>query len=186
MKDVVGNDAMGPLSGVARHVAAGLQDSATRMAIMRALKSPGQSRAGIDLQACRAGVVSQLLLNGERAGAGAAKAVCDQMQALKGLVLFMDPDRLSAWDGSVIPIVTALARPDSLLAPSFHGYLTASRIVDLSRDNPPAGPMLVVLPYQHRSRGQIGTAQAVPLGTVYPAPRPSSSQSPKQSLRSAP
>ena len=172
MSAVDTNDAMGPLAGVARHIAAGLQDSATRMAIARVLKTTGESRIGLDLQSCDQGEVSRLLVAGERAGAGAADSVCRKLQALSGLVLYMDPDRLRAWDGSVIPVVTAVARLDTNLAASFHGYLTSIRIVELSRDRPPAGPLLVVLPYRHPRRVPGRTTQAPLLRTDYPPPPP--------------
>src|SRR5690348_8991298 len=43
---------MGGLSGVARHVAAALEDSATRFDVMRALKADSIGGLGLDLSSC--------------------------------------------------------------------------------------------------------------------------------------
>lgn len=145
------NDAtMADLSSVARHLAGALRDSATRADVARAMKDPKESFVGIDLHSCAANpLVLRLLLQGERAGGSPSQIVCQGILHREGLVLYMDRDRLRAWDGSTIPIVTAIAQPGSGLPVTFHGYRSPTKIIDLPSDGSLGGPILVVLPYVH-------------------------------------
>jgi hypothetical protein len=156
---------MGALSAIARHVSAGLRDSATRMAVAQAMKSGDAPTLGLNLHACEANaVVARLLVKGERAGGEPVAAVCAAIRQHRGMTLYMDPDRLRVWNGYSIPIVTALAAPDAANLPStFHGYRSPGRLIDLPSDGSEKGPILVVLPYVHPSEAR---ADARPSLTV--------------------
>lgn len=141
---------MGTLSPIAQYVAAGLQDFAVRLAVHRALTSPSAHRMGLDLHACASdSVIISLLRAGERRGAGLAASVCQMLGSMNGAVLFMDPSRLRKWNGSTVPIVTAIANPGRELPATFHGYRSPNRLIDLPADGSIQGPVFIVLPYQH-------------------------------------
>lgn len=62
---------MGRLSGLARHIAAGLEDPIIRSEVLDAMKSPGSKGLGLDLENCAsAGTASRLLSAGEKRGTG--------------------------------------------------------------------------------------------------------------------
>jgi hypothetical protein len=144
---------MGSLSPIAQHVIAGLQDSSIRMAVYHAMTKRGASTVGLDLQGCAdEPVVLALIREGEHNGAMPASQACGVLKGLPGAVLYMDPDRLRAWDGSTIPIVTALENPHARIPPTFHGYRATNRMIDLPADGSLKGPILVILPIVHPRR----------------------------------
>lgn len=145
---------MGNLAPVARHIVVALRDPAARGVIARALRSQTTSRLGLDLQSCSSSAsIKSILAAGERRGAGAASAICSLVQRLDGAVLYMDPNRLAAWDTTVAPMVGAIAHPERGLPRQFSAYRSATRITALPRDGSLAGPILMVLPYRHPSYG---------------------------------
>lgn len=151
---IVTDSVMGNLAPVARHIAIALRDPAIRGAIARALRSPSTSRVGLDLQSCSTSApVKDMLAAGERRGAGAASTICSLVRQLDGAVLYMDPSRLTAWDTTVAPIVGAIASPDRGLPRQFAAYRSGTMMAALPRDGSLGGPILMILPYRHPSRG---------------------------------
>lgn len=166
---------MGALSGVARHIVTALRDPALRAAVAAAMKADSTSRLGLDLQDCDSpGVVHSLLAAGEKYGAGAAASVCASIKSRAAGALFMDPDRLRGWNGSTIPIVTAIENPRSALPATFHGYLSSERVIDLPADGSLKGPILVVLPLVHPHHNSYATQQGTARVVAVP-----SSQTPR-------
>ena len=160
---------MGVLSALAQHVVLALRDSSTRMDVMRAMKGNNPTLLGLDLRSCSTDlVVQRIFAMGERRGGSAATTMCQLASSHVGLVLYMDRDRLRAWDGLTIPIVTAIERPNETLPPTFHGYRSASRVIDLSRDSTAGGPLLVVLPLIHQNgyaqRANDSPSLGIPIG----------------------
>jgi hypothetical protein len=144
---------MGQLSPIAQHLAAGLQDSTIRMAVYRAMKSPGANHGSLDLQTCAADpAVSSLVTSGERHGAGPAVAMCALIARLPGATLYMDPTQLARWDGTTIPIVTAVEKANRRLPATIRGYRSPDLLMDLPTDGSLQGPVLVVVPIAHPSR----------------------------------
>ncbi|MEO6864374.1 MAG: hypothetical protein ABI229_02875 [Gemmatimonadaceae bacterium] len=144
---------MGQLSGIARHVAAALQDPTVRREVALIMKQSPDA-AGLDLQGCQEGsTVGRMLAAGELRGAGSAQAVCQQLMHAQGMVLFMDRTQLAAWDPSVVPIVTAVESPGRFAASTvFQGYRSPTRMITLNAAHPNVGPVLVVFPHVHPSR----------------------------------
>jgi hypothetical protein len=144
---------MGQLSGVARHVAAALQDPNVRHEVALLMKQSPDA-AGLDLQNCQEGTaVGRLLAAGELRGAGSASVLCKQLMQAQGMVLFMDRTQLAAWDPSVVPIVTAVENPGRFAASTvFQGYRSPTRMITLNAAHPNVGPVLVVFPHVHPSR----------------------------------
>jgi hypothetical protein len=150
----VSDTVMGELSPIARQVVAALRDSVLRVEVARAMKETS-SASSIDLQDCAAVSVAQrLLLAGERNGMGSATLHCGNLRKLRGAILYMNPERLAHWDGTVIPIVTAIQNPDRALPKELRAYRSSTRLVNLSLDHPDDGPLLVVLPYVHPRRAK--------------------------------
>lgn len=165
---------MGPLSPIAQHIAAGLQDSVTRATIRRSLLNPRSSIPAADLQSCddTTGAVGHLLRSGELRGAGLAKNLCTTLKAMSGAILYMDPTQLAHWDGSVIPVVTAIAHPGQRLPASIVGYRSPNVTMDLPTDGHMAGPVLVVLPLLHESRLPSRATPPPARAVFVPDPKP--------------
>lgn len=144
--------AMGHLSGLARHISAGLQDPSARGALVRLMKSDAARGIGIDLQACESGTVRGLLEAGSRRGADPYDVVCRGLKGAAGVMLYMDRDRLAGWDSTVIPVVTAIEHPGKPIPAKFLGYRSPTRTIELSHPASLAGPILVVLPLLHPTR----------------------------------
>ena len=146
----VTDKAMGAFSPLARHVSAALRDSSIRMALVQAMKDSSALGSGLDLQNCaQSSVAKEVLAEGERHGAGSATQLCAVLTSLSGAVLYMDPQRLQAWDGRATPIVTALSDPRAALPDSIVGYRTPSRTIKMAARRLDDGPLLVILPYAH-------------------------------------
>lgn len=168
----VSNPVMGDLSPVARQVVAGLQNPKVRGAIIRALRDPANRGAGIDLLDCSPGsAVGDLLQAGESRGGEGANTLCSAFRSWGGVTLYMAPDRLAAWDSTVIPIVTAIAHPDSALPATLVGYRSPARTIDLPADGSLQGPILVVVPYLHPKRYAGRTSQLMPSQSVRIPPK---------------
>lgn len=163
----VNDEAMGPLTGVAQHISRALQDEVARNALATALKADSTARFGIDLQDCgKTSVARVLLAAGERRGGDAAANVCSSILRQRGLVLYMDPGRLSEWSGREVPIVTAIADPRLPLPRTFLGYRSPTRTIELPADGSLRGPILVIVPFRSASRadrdpGALPTARAI-------------------------
>lgn len=171
---IVGVDSdltMGRYSAVARHLAWALRDSATRMNLATLLKHDSTTLLGADLQACDTeGPVKAIFDAAERRGAGLASVVCATLKRTPGGVLYMDRDRLRAWDGTTIPIVTAIEHPEHPPLRSFHGYLATDRAIDLPPDGSLAGPILVILPLIHPSHHEFARNKGRDRIVTVPAP----------------
>jgi hypothetical protein len=147
--DPVADRAMGELSPLARHLSAALRDSTMRLALAKAMKDSSAS-GSVDLQDCaNASIAEDLLANGQRHLGGSANQFCAMLRALPGAILYMDPQRLQAWDGQATPIVTALSDPRAALPDSIVGYRSPSRSITMARTRIVDGPLLVILPYAH-------------------------------------
>ncbi len=147
------DSAMGALSAYAQYVVAGLRDSAARMAVWRALKAPTTPREGLDLQACGTHpAVDALFAASERQGHGQAQSICVALKGMRGAILYMDAERLKQWDGTSIPLVTAIADPNGHMPSQLTAYRSTRRTVVIASDGSTLGPVLVVLPYKHPSR----------------------------------
>lgn len=166
--------AMGQLSPFARHIVAGLQDPQVRSRLVRAMKASHVRGVGIDLQDCEPNTVAgDLLEAGSRRGGSAAIDVCSSFKQSGGMTLYMDRDRLAHWDSTVIPVVTALQDPDHVPA-TFLGYRSPTRTIELERDAPLAGPLLVLLPISHPDRwSERGPRPAIVRPSIVPNPPPS-------------
>lgn len=147
-----------------------------------ALKRNNQSLIGLDLRACSTELIIQrLFAAAERHGGPLADAMCQGIRGRAGLALYMDRDRLDAWDGTTIPIVTAIADPSRTLPVQLRAYRSATRIISISRDSTVGGPLLVVLPTLHPNayRGRANErATVVSRGRAVENSRASSSQHP--------
>lgn len=154
---------MGPLSDLARHVVAGLQDPAVRGRLVRAMKDSSMTRRGLDLLDCDATApLGAVLAAAEKRGGRSRALLCSSIRQSRGLTLYMDPDRLAGWDSTVIPIVTAVADPNQAIPNSFLGYRSPSETIDLPRDGSVGGPILVILPHLHRGRFASQRARLLP------------------------
>jgi hypothetical protein len=150
---VVTDSVMGNLSLVARQVAVGLGNPTVRQKVVAAMKDPGAHGAGLDLSACGSGTVAaDLLAAGEERGAGSAEALCSSISRSGGLTLYMSKDGLRRWDGSFVPIVTAVENSRGKLPKQWKGYRSGQRTIDLFADKPTPGPVLVVLRLTHPTR----------------------------------
>lgn len=146
------DSAMGALSQYAQVVVAALGDSVTRIAVWEKLRSPSTPLEGIDLQSCGSdAVVDRLLLAGQRRAGRSAAEVCSALQKMPGAILYMDRSRLKQWDGTSIPLVTAIERPDDRLPKILTVYRSARRTMSVPSDGSTLGPVLVILPYTHPS-----------------------------------
>jgi len=149
---------MGALSPIARFISGALRDSSMRHAVAAAMKESSTGHLGLDLQTCgTATLVQRLMLTGEQHGMGSAQSMCAVMSRFDGLTLFMDPDRLSRWNGRAIPIVTAIADLHHPLPNKFLGYRSPARTIELSASDPVNGPLLVVLPMPNRTSAMMRT-----------------------------
>ncbi|MDB4869805.1 MAG: hypothetical protein JWL97_809 [Gemmatimonadales bacterium] len=162
VRSVVGppvpDQVMGDFSTLARHIVAGLQDSRVRALIAESMKSPDARGMGLDLGDCASGsVVGQLLEAGSRRGGAPAAELCSRFQAAGGMTLYMSRDRLARWDSKVIPIVTAVVKPDQPITAPFLGYRSPDRTIQLDPAAPLEGPILIVLPFTHPSRWALST-----------------------------
>jgi hypothetical protein len=164
---------MGGLSGVARHVAAGLQDPAVRAAVARALLAAPDGLTQLDLQDCaRSAVVKALFEAGERRGGGSAAALCAVVERGEGMVLYMDRDALARWDARAAPVVTAVADVGAPMPATFRGYAAPERTVDLPGDGAATGPVLVVLPGAHPRRPAARSHPSAVVSVERPDPPP--------------
>jgi hypothetical protein len=172
----VDDPTMGSLSSAAQHIAAGLQDSVIRMAIRRSLLESHASVPELDLQACdiTASDSDKLLQSGERRGAKVARDLCKMFKGMNGAILYMDPTQLAHWDGSTIPIVTAVADPDQPLPASIRGYRSPNVMIDMPTDGSMAGPMLAVLPLQHESQRSLRATAPSTRAVFVSNPKPDS------------
>jgi hypothetical protein len=144
---------MGSYSGIAQHIAAALQDPRVRGMVARALRDSVTNPSGLNLSDCSSGTVSGMMLSaGELRGGLSASELCKQLNENVSFTLYMDRTRLAGWDSTVIPIVTAIAKPSDQLPQRFKGYRTPSVLIDLPSDGSVGGPVLVVLPYRHTQR----------------------------------
>jgi hypothetical protein len=148
----VNDPTLDDLSVVAQLVATALQDSTTRMELRGELLA-NPKEAMIDLQSCREnGVASRMFAISERRGVRNATAMCTAAIAREGLTLYLDPARLNQWDGTTIPLVTAIAHPDRPLADSITVYRSPARTMRMSTNATFDGPIIVILPEAHSSR----------------------------------
>lgn len=155
---------MGSLAGVARAISAGLQDPAVRHRVAAAMKERGTHPIGIDLRDCAGGTpAAQLVASGAARLAANPEAMCDAIRGRVGMVLYMDGDRLTHWDSSTVPIVTAIDNPDQSLPASFLGFRSPDVTVALPADGSLRGPILVVLPLPHD--GMLPSAR-MPVRTI--------------------
>lgn len=144
--------AMGSLSPLARHLVAALRDPSLRRELAIALKDTAASYS-LDLQDCRTSSLAKRLFDaGEHEGFGSSSALCAQIVSMNGAILYMAPERLQGWDGSVIPLVSALARPDLPAPATIHAYRSTTRAVEISMAHPGEGPLLVILPVPQQRR----------------------------------
>jgi len=104
----VDDKVMGDLSVVAQDIIGALRNPGVRGALVRALKtSPYYGQ--IDLQDCGPmSLVGSMLQAAEGVGLGSANAMCALLSARRGVILYMDRDRLGGWDSTTVPVVTAL------------------------------------------------------------------------------
>ena len=159
----VADKVMGPLSELARHVSAGLQDPAVRGRVVRAMKDSAMGRNGLDLTACDATeLFGAVFTAAERRGGRSGGLLCSNIREARGLILYMDRDRLAGWDSTTIPIVTAVADPTQAMPNSFVGYRSPLQTIDLPRDGSVGGPILVILPYLHHRRFAFQPAKLLP------------------------
>lgn len=173
LSDVV----MGPLSVIAREVVTGLGDAPTRRGVLQALKASANSGMGIDLTSCNAsGVVLDLLVAAERRGAGRASDICESITETRGLVLYMSARDLRRWDGSFIPIVTAISLNPAALPDKWQGYRSPETAIELSSREPAPGPVLLILPVNGHPRLTPGS-RGRPQQTTSFGPPPSSKTS---------
>jgi hypothetical protein len=164
---------MGGLSGVARHVAAGLQDPAVRAAVARALAAAPDGLTRLDLQDCsRSPVVKALFEAGERRGGGSAAALCAAVERGEGMVLYMDRDGLARWDARATPVVTAVADVGAPLPTTFRGYAAPERTVDLPGSGSATPLVLVVLSTVHPGRQAARARPSAIVSVERPDPPP--------------
>ena len=167
---------MADLSPIARHLIVALRDSTLRIDLARALKAQENGTLGIDLHDCDHDALAvRVLREGERRGAGGASLACTRIRQRAGMVLYMDRDRLRGWDGTTIPVVTAVSNPDRGLPVTFRGYRSATQMIDLPSDGSIRGPILVVLPYMHAQTAFRNSAQS-PAVSVRELPAPEGRQ----------
>lgn len=141
---------MGALSPVARHIVIALRDSATRVAIIDAMRLAEPRGLGLDLTACsNAGPVHDLFAKGEERGGARATDICAVIAGRLGATLYLNSAALSAWDPSVIPTVIAIDHPERKLPRAFLGYRSPTQTITLSDSAPLAGPVLLVLGTPH-------------------------------------
>jgi hypothetical protein len=160
---VVTDPGMGNLSSLAHQVVVGLGNPRVRMMVVEAMKNPAAAGAGLDLNDCASGsVVAQLLVAAEQRGAGSAATTCSDIGRWGGLTLYMAESGLRRWDGTFIPIVTALSARGPAVPKQWKGYRSGDRAIDLFADKPVPGPVLVVLPLTHPTRVANAT-RMVPL-----------------------
>jgi hypothetical protein len=182
---VVTDRVMGNLSLTAHQIAVGLGNAKVRQLVVQAMKSPAAAGAGLDLNACETGtIVGDLLTAAEQRGAGSAAALCSSIRRSGGRTLYMSKDGLRQWDGSFVPIVTAIESPHLPLPKRWKGYRSGQRTIDLFADKSPPGPVLVVSPIIHpaavaRAARTIPTQQ-VQVGPLAPVIRPRATTSAAQ------
>ena len=158
---------MGGLSVVALQISLSLQDPDTRQALAAALKTDTMARGGVDLQDCdHSSLAHQLLAVGERRGGRTAASLCAEIAGRRGLILYMDPDRLAAWSGRDTPVVAAIENPQAPLPSEFTAYRSPTRTIALPSDGSLKGPILVVLPFRGQARanrepGKLPRARAI-------------------------
>jgi hypothetical protein len=167
---VVTDNAMGNLSLVARQIVVGLGDPAVRQRVVEAMKDPGTAGAGLDLSACESGsIAADLLSAGEERGAANGAALCSSIRRSGPLTLYMSRDGLRRWDGSFVPIVTAIEDSDRKPPKQWKGYRSGQRTIDLFADGPTPGPVLVVLRVAHPSR-LVNASRTMPTQQTYIVP----------------
>ena len=176
---VVADPVMGKLSAVARQVVVGLGDAEVRRMVVLAMKSPAAAGAGLDLSTCEQGAITaKLMTAAELRGAREVEGLCSVTSGSRGLTLFMSQDGLRRWDGSFVPIVTAIENPRGQLPKQWKGYRSGQRTIDLFANQPTPGPVLVVSTIVHpaqlaRSSRTIPT-QSVHVGPLAPGITPRS------------
>lgn len=161
---VESDQVMGRLSPVALTIAAGLRDPTLRRATWVTLKDKKVNPVGLDLQRCgRASVAANLMAKGVQHVGGNAASFCRLIGEFKGMVLYMDRDRLQAWDGVSPIIVTAIEDLNAERPAHFAGYRVSGEVVSLPSDGSIAEPVLVVLPMSNRAaqRGPPPSGRAI-------------------------
>lgn len=149
---------MGELSQLARHIIGALRDSVTRRSLARALKDSVNIRSGVSMKECASSSLSKMMLEeGERRGLGRAASMCALISARHGVILYMAPERLSRWDGTEMPVVTAISNPSAGIPDRLTAYRSTSKSVEISTAKSEAGPLLVILPF---TRVRPGDASA--------------------------
>jgi len=148
----VDDKVMGDLSVVAQDIIGALRNPGVRGALVRALKtSPYYGQ--IDLQDCGPmSLVGSMLQAAEGVGLGSANAMCALLSARRGVILYMDRDRLGGWDSTTVPVVTAIGDPEKNYTPAHVAYRSPTRTMTLPADGSFGGPLLVVLPYSYPGR----------------------------------
>jgi hypothetical protein len=152
----VKDDAMRELSTLARFIVGALRDSTLRRSVAAAMADTSAG-GGIDLQDCRTNaLVAHLFESGQRATGTSAAQLCADVSNRDGLILFMAPSRLARWNGTAVPVVSAIASTHDALPPTFLGYRSVERTIMISRDEPLDGPLLMILamPHARRVRGR--------------------------------
>ncbi len=163
----VSDRTMGSLSALARRVSIAMQDPTVRGAVLRAMKDTSARGAGLDLTRCQAGsIVHELLIAAEKRGERPASAECAELEQHDGLLLYMAPDRLAAWDSTSVPIVTAVADLQARVPPSFRGYRSPNLMIDIPSDGSLRGPILVVAPVLHPERNRQRTPRLLPTAAL--------------------
>jgi hypothetical protein len=154
MTPAVIDPTMGSLSPLARHIVIALRDSATRVALIQAMKSAQPRGLGLDLSTCaEPGTAQALIRMGEVNGGSAAVSMCSLISKRRGVTLYMSAPALAAWDASVIPVVTAIDNPNLKMSHAFVGYRSPTRTIVLSdTGHSVSGPVLVILPIPHPAR----------------------------------
>ncbi len=162
---------MGRLSPLALQIVVALRDPALRARLAAFMKSSEGGLLGLSLSDCGANsLADEIFARGENNGVGSAETSCANTKLYAGVVLHMAPERLRAWDGSTIPIVTAIEHPEDPLPTTFLGYRGATQAIELPKDGSVGGPILVLLPYAKRPNDREAKIEGMPQRTLHPAP----------------
>jgi hypothetical protein len=165
---------MGPLSELARRVSIAMQDPDARGAVVRAMKDSTSRQVGLDLTDCGTkSATRELFTAAEKRGAGLASTACADIAQRGSLLLYMAPDRLAAWDSTLVPIVTAVADLEADIPASFRGYRSPDVIIDIPSDGSLLGPILVIVPVLHPKRNASRPPRVLPTSEIRAQLRPS-------------
>lgn len=165
---VVSDEVMGDFSSVAWAVAQGLADTTLRQHIAVAMKRVDRrDQFGLDLRGCNVASAARDLVQGAaRRTQSDARAICNAIRAHHGVTLYMNPDKLGAWNGVTAPIVTAIAEPTRERPSTFRGYLAGGGVVTLPGDGLIPDPVIVVLAADAQNRGRGGNRASLHLRNV--------------------